>query len=620
MSRPRIGIASHRALPNFGARPTGLRLRRFVKHAAVTVLGVVVLAFANAAAATNFALAGQVRDAFGTPVAQTEVEVIEPATGTTVAGTTAGADGRYSLSVAEGTYDVRFTPPATSGFDAVTVADVTVTGDTVLNVVLVRTGHALFSGVLRDRVGAPVPLQLVQLNGVNGGPSFRDKTDADGSFAISATPGTYGLSIVTDSSSFESVPNAPRDYFLEGPLIELTGNRTQDLTLPTIYVDVTVLDPAGNPVPNAQVDFADGVDASRAIELFPGGTISRGRASQVWGRTDSSGTTRLAIFPTAGALNRLLATPPPDTGLAQTQFSSPQINGDSLLVVQLQLARPSDTVPPMVAGTPDRPPNSYGWYDRELIIAWTAVDPEPSSGSPTQPPNTVADVEGTDVLYTSEPSCDPAGNCGTGSVRISLDSTPPEVTLTGPSPGATYTVGTVPAANCSTADPLSGVADPATFTITGLSPDGTGTATATCAGARDFAGNAAAPVSVTYHVHYAVTGGGFTGPVDNPPVVNTGKAGRTYKFEFQLTDAAGAVISDTSVVTSLAYTRVPCSTFAGDPTDALVADTSGNAGLRFDATSQAFAYNWKTPSEPGCYAFFVTLRDGNVLRADFNLS
>ena len=77
------------------------------------------------------------------------------------------------------------------------------------------------------------------------------------------------------------------------------------------------------------------------------------------------------------------------------------------------------------------------------------------------------------------------------------DTTPPVVTVTGVASGADYLLGSVPAAGCHTTDALSGVATPASLTIHG---GPTGIVTATCAGATDKAGNAAAPVSVSYVV------------------------------------------------------------------------------------------------------------------------
>jgi hypothetical protein len=88
---------------------------------------------------------------------------------------------------------------------------------------------------------------------------------------------------------------------------------------------------------------------------------------------------------------------------------------------------PADITPPVVIGTPDRAANSAGWYDRDVTISWTATDPDPSAGAPTQPANSVASQEGTNT-YTSDESCDPLNNCATGSLEIKIDKTAPNIT------------------------------------------------------------------------------------------------------------------------------------------------------------------------------------------------
>lgn len=85
---------------------------------------------------------------------------------------------------------------------------------------------------------------------------------------------------------------------------------------------------------------------------------------------------------------------------------------------------PDDTLAPSVIGSPDRQPNEFGWYNNEVTISWLSTDPSPSSGAPSQPPATAADLEGTHT-YTSDPSCDPAGNCSTGNITLKIDKTPP---------------------------------------------------------------------------------------------------------------------------------------------------------------------------------------------------
>jgi len=88
---------------------------------------------------------------------------------------------------------------------------------------------------------------------------------------------------------------------------------------------------------------------------------------------------------------------------------------------------PLDTAPPVVTGVPDRVPNDAGWYSADVTIDWQATDPQPSSGAPTDPANTVASTEGAAVVYTSGESCDPAGNCATGSLALSIDKTAPVI-------------------------------------------------------------------------------------------------------------------------------------------------------------------------------------------------
>lgn len=100
---------------------------------------------------------------------------------------------------------------------------------------------------------------------------------------------------------------------------------------------------------------------------------------------------------------------------------------DDVFVHELGVA---DTTPPLVSGTAATAPNSDGWYQANITVQWTATDPEPSSGQPANPPDTVASTEGKDVLFTSAPACDGNANCTTGTIKLSIDKTAPVVTPT----------------------------------------------------------------------------------------------------------------------------------------------------------------------------------------------
>jgi uncharacterized protein len=196
-----------------------------------------------------------------------------------------------------------------------------------------------------------------------------------------------------------------------------------------------------------------------------------------------------------------------------------------------------------------------------------------------------------------------------GSFTVSIvDTTPPVVVLNGITNGSTYTLGAVPVASCSATDSATGVAVPATLSITGGTPNHVGHFTATCSGAKDGAGNTAPPISAGYDVHY-VFSGFLTDLSPDGPDGKTFKAGSTVGVKWRLENAQGGfIVTPSSVETIQVAPDFSC--VAGQQGLAVDANFTGN-GLQ--ENNDRFQFNWKTTGlSAGCYVFLLPLDDGTV--------
>jgi len=184
-----------------------------------------------------------------------------------------------------------------------------------------------------------------------------------------------------------------------------------------------------------------------------------------------------------------------------------------------------DRAPPLIQANVSPAANGFGWYNSAVTIHFTCADN--LSGTITCPADQTLSSEGAAVSSSAQTVLDQAENSSAASniVTLKLDKTAPSVLLTGVTDGATYPFGSVPTAACSTTDALSGVATPATLSVTGGNGDGRGNFTATCSGATDLAGNSAAPVSVNYTVNGpSPTATPTATPMDTPTATSTATA------------------------------------------------------------------------------------------------
>jgi hypothetical protein len=108
---------------------------------------------------------------------------------------------------------------------------------------------------------------------------------------------------------------------------------------------------------------------------------------------------------------------------------------------------------------------------------------------------------------------------------------------------------------------------------------------------------------------------GFGAPIDNPPVVNTARAGQVIPVRWRLTTAAGAPGADPTSFVSLTSTAgAACASGAGDAIETY----AGSSGLQYQGNGN-WQFNWATPrSYAGqCRTMKLTLSDGSTNTAAF---
>ena len=135
--------------------------------------------------------------------------------------------------------------------------------------------------------------------------------------------------------------------------------------------------------------------------------------------------------------------------------------------------------------------------------------------------------------------------------------------------------------------------------------------------ATDAAGNSAERTH-RYQVRQPYVFDGFLAPLLNTPLVNRGPAGRTFPVKFRLTNAAGVLIGDAAAIVAITVTPSACGAASaevmGDET------TMDTGGLKYDATTGVWHFNWKTTkAQAGCWALEVRLADGTAHRLGFEL-
>ena len=256
--------------------------------------------------AAGATLSGRVSDQASVGVSGATVGVYQPSSSTLVASTVTDSSGNYSVSIEEGTYDIKVTPPSGSGFQEFVSPNQPVSGAATLNFTLVSASAVTLSGVLRDGLGNPLQGKSVQLNPAAGGSGFSVTTGADGSYSLSVAPGSYKLGSQANVSV--DGPATPAEYYVfTSPAVTLVANQTLDLTVPVVPWTVHVQDPSGQGVAGVALDSS----FPPPYQTVSFGGLQASGYSRTRGKvTDANGDATLWLFPSTSSSYTLTATPP----------------------------------------------------------------------------------------------------------------------------------------------------------------------------------------------------------------------------------------------------------------------------------------------------------------------
>ena len=226
---------------------------------------------------------------------------------------------------------------------------------------------------------------------------------------------------------------------------------------------------------------------------------------------------------------------------------------------------------------------------------------------------TNADGSGTPESLTNDPSPDSKPDWGP-----LPDKTPQEITLTAPADSATYLLNQRVISDYSCRDEAggSGLLSCAGPVPAGDPLDSTtvGTRTFTVE-AADEAGNT---VSESHDYGVVYDFGGLFSPDDNPPTMNTVKAGRAVPVKFGLGGNQGLDVF------AEGYPRsVPLASDPDAPQDAVAqTEAAGESSLSYDPAKNLYTYVWKTEKAWAGEArqLVIELDDGSEHRACFDFN
>ena len=258
-------------------------------------------------------------------------------------------------------------------------------------------------------------------------------------------------------------------------------------------LSATCTDQAGN---SASASFSLKYDSTAPV-LAPspdraanGNGWYRSPVTVTWNGSDK--TSGIASCPTSSTYNG------PDTSSATLGTTCTDQAGNS---ASTSFALKYDSSPPVLAPSPDRAPNSNGWYRSPVTVTWNGSD---TTSGIASCPNSSTYSNGDSANASLSATCtDQAGNSASTSFPLKYDSTPPVATAATPgrSPDVNGWYNHQVAINWSGSDATSGPVSCTSLLYDG--PDGGSVApSGTCS---DQAGNTSAPLALPSPIQFDAT-------------------------------------------------------------------------------------------------------------------
>ncbi|MET1253961.1 Calx-beta domain-containing protein [Aliikangiella maris] len=288
-------------------------------------------------------LSGETQDSGGNPVAGVALMIEHQQQSETfnyylknygrAAGSYAKSDenGRFSFAIfTNQVTDIILVPPSDrSDLAATTISQYSMTADSSETFTLVN--GVMLTGILRDSVGRIIDNVALTLHEQDSDQQIGRAvyTDSNGAYQFSVAPGTYKIKPQISplgnnvGQPVYPVPDFAAVLFAQDNIV-VTGNTTQDISLPLAWLNANVQDTNGNPVADTQLKISHILhDNARSYYLE-----SEGKSLQTHAKTDNNGQLRVALF-IDQPMNLTFQPPLNNRQLATTQYKQYTISGDT---------------------------------------------------------------------------------------------------------------------------------------------------------------------------------------------------------------------------------------------------------------------------------------------------